>query len=75
MNFAELRFWGYLLTGLLVLVGLRFLLRPLLRGREQVFDKLGLLTLGLVLLLVVRFWFKAVQARKRRATQNPVSAS
>ncbi len=53
MNFAELRFWGYLLTGLLVLVGLRFLLRPLLRGREQVFDKLGLLTLGLVLLLVV----------------------
>lgn len=53
MNFAELRFWEYLLSGLALIVGLRFLLFSALRGREQLFDKVALLALGLVLLLAV----------------------
>lgn len=53
MNFAELRFWEYLLSGLALILGLRFALSSVLRGREQLFDKVALLALGLVLLLAV----------------------
>src|SRR6266404_564439 len=51
MNFAEVRFWEYLLVGLGVLVIARFsiaLARPTVL---PVFDKLALLTLGLSLLV------------------------
>ena len=53
MNFAELRFWEYLLSGLALIVGLRLLFSPVLLGREQLFDKIALLVLGLVLLMAV----------------------
>lgn len=53
MNFAELRFWEYLLSGLGIIVGLRFLFSRWLEGREQQFDKLAMLGLGLVLLVAV----------------------
>ena len=53
MNFAEVRFWEYLLTGLGVLLGLRLLLGGLRFSRMELFDKLALLSLGLFLLLCV----------------------
>ena len=53
MNFAELRFWEYLLSGLGIIFGLRFLFSRWLTGKEQQFDKLALFFLGLALLLAV----------------------
>lgn len=53
MNFAELRFWEYLLSGLGIIVGLRFLISKWLRGKEPLYDKLALFLLGLVLLVAV----------------------
>lgn len=59
MNFAELRFWGYLLAGLLTLA----VFRPwLTRGRDDaaaLYDKSGLALLGLLLLLAVS-WLTCV---------------
>ncbi len=53
MNFAELRFWEYLLAGLGVILGLR-LVWTRLRGRDgATFDKTALMALGLLLLLAV----------------------
>lgn len=48
MNFAELRFWGYLLLGLIVVFVFR-----LIFGRREWVDKVGLLFLGLFLLWCV----------------------
>lgn len=53
MNFAELRFWEYLLSGLGIIVGLRFLISGWLRGKEPLYDKFALFLLGLVLLVAV----------------------
>ncbi|MFT3868299.1 MAG: MBOAT family O-acyltransferase [Nibricoccus sp.] len=53
MNFAEFRFWGYLLAGLAVVLFLRILCRGLSEARRIAFDKLGLLGLGLFLLLCI----------------------
>lgn len=53
MNFADLRFWGYLLAGLAVVAATRFLVVRWLRLDVQVFDKVALLSLGLFLLLSV----------------------
>jgi D-alanyl-lipoteichoic acid acyltransferase DltB (MBOAT superfamily) len=53
MNFAEFRFWGYLLAGLAVVLLVRRLWSPAAGNRRDTFDKLGLLTLGLFLLLCV----------------------
>ncbi len=52
MNFAEFRFWEYLLTGLVIIVALRRIL-PAVVTRGPTFDKLALLVLGLVLLVAV----------------------
>jgi len=55
MNFAEIRFWGLLAAGLVVIVGVRFLLRPFLgnRGRQDLFDRAALMMLGMMLLSFV----------------------
>jgi len=53
MNFAEARFWGLLLVGLMVIVLLRPLLRHIPALKDGVFDKLALFSLGLFLLLCV----------------------
>lgn len=53
MNFAELRFWEYLLSGLGVIVALRLVCAGWMKGKEQSFDKAALLCLGLLLLVVV----------------------
>jgi D-alanyl-lipoteichoic acid acyltransferase DltB (MBOAT superfamily) len=53
MNFAEARFWGYLLTGLVIIALLRILLRFIPGFNRDKFDKLALLSLGLFLLLCV----------------------
>src|SRR5471032_2905026 len=53
MNFAEARFWGLLLTGLGIIMLLRFLFRFLPGINREVFDKLALFSLGLFLLLCV----------------------
>jgi D-alanyl-lipoteichoic acid acyltransferase DltB (MBOAT superfamily) len=53
MNFAELRFWGYLVAGLVVLLGARGLLVGMLKFPAEPIDKLVLLSLGLFLLLCV----------------------
>ncbi|MDQ6630641.1 MAG: MBOAT family protein [Verrucomicrobiota bacterium] len=53
MNFAELRFWEYLLSGLALLLGLRFIFARIVPTRLELFDKVGLLSLGLFLLLCV----------------------
>lgn len=51
MNFAEARFWGLLLAGLVIITLLRFLLRFIPGFNREGFDKLSLLSLGLFLLL------------------------
>jgi len=53
MNFAEARFWGLLLAGLVIIALLRFLLRYFQGINRDVFDKLALFSLGLFLLLCV----------------------
>lgn len=53
MNFAELRFWGYLLGGLLLVVLFRGVFARIASERLQSFDKVALLFLGLSLLLCV----------------------
>lgn len=53
MNFAEARFWGFLLAGLGLIALLRFALRPVLGIRRDMFDKVALVSLGLFLLLCV----------------------
>ena len=53
MNFAELRFWAYLLGTLGVVLGLRCLVARSAGPRLALFDKLGLLAIGLFLLLCV----------------------
>src|SRR5437016_3800104 len=51
MNFAEVRFWEYLLIGLGVLAIARFAIRLASPSVLPVFDKLALLALGLSLLV------------------------
>src|ERR1041385_8060073 len=53
MNFAESRFWGLLAIGMTVIVLLRWILSSWLGTRREDFDKAGLLSLGLFLLLCV----------------------
>lgn len=53
MNFAELRFWGYLLLGLAVISGVRFLVARLRPERLEWVDRIGLASLGVFLLLEV----------------------
>ena len=53
MNFAELRFWGYLLAGLLVISGVRALVRLLAPERLAGVDRTSLALLGIFLLLCV----------------------
>ena len=53
MNFAELRFWAYLLGTLGVVLGLRWWVARSAGPRLALFDKLGLLAIGLFLLLCV----------------------
>ena len=53
MNFAEARFWGLLLLGLIAITLLRPLLRRIPALQDGVFDKLALFSLGLFLLLCV----------------------
>lgn len=53
MNFADLRFWGYLIEALAVVLGLRFLVSRISPNRLPTFDKLGLLATGLLLLFCV----------------------
>jgi D-alanyl-lipoteichoic acid acyltransferase DltB (MBOAT superfamily) len=53
MNFAELRFWGYLLLGLLVISGVRALVRRRAPGALVVTDRVCLALLGVFLLLCV----------------------
>lgn len=53
MNFAELRFWGYLLAGLLVIGGVRAVVRGWAPGRLGQVDRGGLALLGVFLLLCV----------------------
>ena len=53
MNFAELRFWEYLLFGLMVIVSARCLFCRFCAGQLFLFDKVALLSLGLSLLLCV----------------------
>lgn len=53
MNFAEFRFWGYLLAGLAAVLFLRVLCRGLPESKRIAFDKLGLLALGLFLLACI----------------------
>jgi D-alanyl-lipoteichoic acid acyltransferase DltB (MBOAT superfamily) len=53
MNFAEARFWGLLLVGLMVIIVLRPLLRLIPGLKDGVFDKLALFSLGLFLLFCV----------------------
>jgi alginate O-acetyltransferase complex protein AlgI len=53
MNFAELRFWELLLSGLAIIAFLRLLLSGRPEAQQQSFDKLALLALGWVLLIAV----------------------
>ncbi|MBU6399968.1 MAG: MBOAT family protein [Verrucomicrobia bacterium] len=53
MNFAELRFWGWLALGLICVVTARGILGRVAAGRMPVFDKVALFSLGLFLLLCV----------------------
>src|SRR5258708_4100525 len=53
MNFAEARFWGFLVVGLGLIALLRFALHSLPVIRRDVFDKAALFSLGLYLLLCV----------------------
>ena len=53
MNFAELRFWEYLLAGLGVILGLRLVWTRLGGRVGATFDKTALMALGLLLLLAV----------------------
>jgi len=53
MNFAETRFWEYLLAGLLVILSARFVWSRLASSTLEIFDKFTLLSLGLFLLLCV----------------------
>ncbi len=53
MNFAELRFWGCLLAGLLLAIGFRTAFGGLKAVRDGRFDRGFLLVLGLVLLGMV----------------------
>lgn len=51
MNFAELRFWGLLICGLLAVLSLRSVVACGFGRYLPTFDKLGLLSLGLFLLV------------------------
>ena len=53
MNFGELRFWELLCAGLVVIIGLRWICAVVAPSRLTIFDKCGLLALGLFLLLCV----------------------
>ncbi|MFM2293912.1 MAG: hypothetical protein RLZZ350_325 [Verrucomicrobiota bacterium] len=53
MNFGELRFWELLFAGLAVVLGLRWVCALAAPSRLALFDKCGLLSLGLFLLLCV----------------------
>ena len=53
MNFAESRFWGLLMAGMVVIMLFRWVLGPWLRTRRDDFDKVALFSLGLFLLLCV----------------------
>ncbi|MCB1125631.1 MAG: hypothetical protein KDM81_03975, partial [Verrucomicrobiae bacterium] len=53
MNFAELRFWGYLLAGLLVISGVRLVVHRVAPGRLPAADRIALAFLGVFLLLCV----------------------
>ena len=53
MNFADLRFWGYLLAALAVALLLRFPASRLFPTRLVVFDKLALMGVGIFLLFLV----------------------
>lgn len=53
MNFAELRFWGWLFVGLAVLLSLRAGWRRLSPQRLPGFDRVALMGLGMFLLLCV----------------------
>lgn len=53
MNFAEARFWGLLLMGLVIITLLRYSLQCSRGLNRVVFDKLALFSLGLFLLLCV----------------------
>ena len=53
MNFADLRFWGYLLAALAVVLSLRFPASRLFPGRLVAFDKAALLGIGIFLLFRV----------------------
>lgn len=53
MNFAELRFWEYLASGLILILGARLVWSRIASSTLETFDKLALLLLGLSLLLCV----------------------
>jgi len=53
MNFAELRFWEYLVCGLIFILGARLVWSRVASSNLETFDKLALLLLGLSLLLCV----------------------
>ncbi len=53
MNFAELRFWGYLFLGLTVILGLRLSFRTVFPTALPRFDRVALISLGMFLLVCV----------------------
>ena len=53
MNFAEARFWGLLLAGLVIIAISRFLFQKISGANQSAFDKTALICLGLFLLLCV----------------------
>jgi D-alanyl-lipoteichoic acid acyltransferase DltB (MBOAT superfamily) len=53
MNFAEVRFWVLLITGLAIVLTLRVMMRGALGPRIEFYDKAALAALGLTMLLSV----------------------
>ena len=53
MNFAQARFWGLLISGLIVIGLLRFCFQRTSLVKRELFDKLALFSLGLFLLVSV----------------------
>ena len=53
MNFADLRFWGYLVGALVFVVLIRLPVARLIPARLNQFDKLALLGVGIFLLFRV----------------------